>query len=56
MESVCARLADHVDDPAQYAAELRLITVGLHFELLNIVKDGRYSVGGKDLIGIIDSI
>ncbi len=56
MEIVRARLADHVDDPTQYAAELRLITVGLDLELLNIFKDGRYRVGGEDLIGIVDPI
>src|SRR6266566_4029437 len=56
VEVVGARLADYVDDPAQYSAELSLITVGLDLELLNIVKDGRYCVGGKDLVGIVDPI
>src|SRR5882672_7877027 len=56
VEVVRARLADHVDDPAQYSAELRLITVGLNLELLNIVKDWRYRVGSKDLVGIVDPI
>ena len=56
MEAVRARLGDHVDDPAQYSAELRLITVGLDLELLNIVKDWRYRVGGKNLVRIIDPI
>ena len=56
VEVVGARLADHVDDPAQYSAELRLITVGLDLELLNIVEDWRYCVGAKDLVGIVDPI
>src|SRR6202795_5317408 len=56
VEVVRARLADHVDDPAQYSAELRLITVRLDLELLNIVKDRRYRVGGKHLVGIVDPI
>src|SRR3954465_8259088 len=56
MEVVGTRLTDHVDDSAQYSTKLRLVTVGLDLELLNIVKDWRYCVGGKDLVGIIDPI
>ena len=56
MECVGAGFGDHVDDAAADAAELHLVVVGVHFELLNVVHDRRYGVIAGDRHLVVDSI